>query len=454
MQTIAPPTGAKSSVIEAAKKAKAASAVLARTPTEGKNRALLAVAAGIRKHCEQIFSANRKDLDAMRLLVEAGEMAESLWRRLKIDEAKLAEIVAGIEQVAALEDPIGKVTYAVELDEGLRLYRVNCPIGVVGVVFESRPDALTQISALCLKSGNGVLLKGGKEAEHSNRILFEIIQSAASGEGLPADAMVLLESREDVTSMLGAEGFVDLIIPRGSNSLVRYVQQNTNIPVLGHAEGLCHIYIDRAADLEKALDITIDAKVQYPAVCNAVETLLVHRDVAREFLPDVIGKLRGLQVDVRVDREAIAETGIADVTLATEDDWRTEYCDLILSIRVVDSIEEAISHINTYGSRHTDAIVTEDAGAWDRFFAEVDSAGVYWNASTRFADGFRYGFGAEVGISTGKLHPRGPVGLDGLVTYKYKLVGEGQTVGLYSGSKARRLTHRSLERVQNDGEPR
>ena len=244
--------------------------------------------------------------------------------------------------------------------------------------------------------------------------------------------------------MLAAEGFVDLIIPRGSNALVRYVQENTNIPVLGHAEGLCHIYIDRAADLAKALDIAVDAKVQYPAVCNAVETLLVHRDVARTFLPDVIRKLQELRVEVRLDQRAIGETGIGDVTPATEDDWKTEYCDLILSIRVVDSIGEAISHINTYGSRHTDAIITEDPDAWDQFFAEVDSAGVYLNASTRFADGYRYGFGAEVGISTGKLHPRGPVGLDGLVTYKYKLIGEGHTVGLYSGALSRRLSHKPV----------
>ena len=444
MQTIPLSADATASVIEAAKKAKAASALLARTPTDIKNRALLAVAEAMRSHSAEIFAANRKDLDESRSLVESGEMADSIWRRLKLDETKLAEIVAGIEQVASLEDPIGKVTYAVELDEGLRLYRVNCPIGVVGVVFESRPDALTQIAALCLKSGNGVLLKGGKEAEHSNRVLFDLIQTAAAGAGLPADAMVLLENREDVASMLGAEGLVDLIIPRGSNALVRYVQQNTNIPVLGHAEGLCHIYIDRAADLNKALDITVDAKVQYPAVCNAVETLLVHRDVARNFLPHLIGKLQGLSVEVRMDKDEIGKTGVAGITPATEDDWRTEYGDLILSIRVVDSIEEAIGHINTFGSRHTDAIVTEDEGAWDRFFAEVDSAGVFLNASTRFADGFRYGFGAEVGISTGKIHPRGPVGLEGLVTYKYKLIGEGQTVGSYSGPMARRLTHKQL----------
>ena len=443
MQTTAPSANA-TAVIEAARKAKGASAVLARTSTEDKNRALMAVAGALRERARDIFAANRTDLDIARPQVEAGRLADSLYHRLKLDEAKLAGIIAGIEQVAVLEDPIGKVTYAVELDEGLRPYRVNCPIGVVGVVFESRPDALTQIASLCLKSGNGVLLKGGSEAEHSNRVLFEVIQGAAASSGLPADALVLLESREDVRSMLSAEGFVDLIIPRGSNALVRFVQENTNIPVLGHAEGICHIYVDRAADLRKALDITIDAKVQYPAVCNAVETLLVHREIAPIFLPDVITRLQELTVDVRLDQRSIDQFSIIGVAAATDEDWSTEYCDLILSIKVVDSIDEAISHINTYGSHHTDAMISEDAAGFDRFFAEVDSAGVYLNASTRFADGYRYGFGAEVGISTGKLHPRGPVGLEGLVTYKYKLVGEGQTVTTYSGEAGRRLKHRLL----------
>jgi glutamate-5-semialdehyde dehydrogenase len=444
MQTTAP-SASPTAVIEAARRAKAASAVLARTTTKEKDHALITIARALRENAGDIFAANRKDLDIARPLVEAGQMAESLYRRLKLDEAKLVDIIAGIEQVAALEDPIGKVTYAAELDEGLRLYRVNCPIGVVGVVFESRPDALTQIASLCLKSGNGVLLKGGREAEHSNRVLFEVIQSAAASAGLPPAAMVLLESREDVRSMLSAEGFVDLIIPRGSNDLVRFVQENTNIPVLGHAEGICHIYVDRAADLAKALAIAIDAKVQYPAACNAVETLLVHRDVAPAFLPDVISRLQDLGVEVRLDQRAIDQFSIVSIAAATDEDWSTEYCDLILSIKVVDSLEEAISHINTYGSRHTDAMITEDAAAFDRFFAEVDSAGVFLNASTRFADGYRYGFGAEVGISTGKLHPRGPVGLEGLVTYKYKLLGEGQTVGMYSASAAKRLNHRRLE---------
>jgi glutamate-5-semialdehyde dehydrogenase len=432
-------------VIEAAKKAKAASAVLARTSTEEKNRALMLIARSIEANAEGIFEANAKDLAAAKPLVETGDMAESLYRRLKLDKGKLRDIVAGIEQVAALDDPVGEITLATQLDEGLRLYRVNCPVGVVGVVFESRPDALTQISSLCLKSSNAVLLKGGREAEHSNRALFAIIQRAIVDAGLPASAIALLESREDVNEMLKAEGFVDLIIPRGSNELVRYVQQNTVIPVLGHAEGICHIYVDRAADLDKAFNITMDAKLQYPAACNAVETLLVDAEVAHEFLPRVIGALQQQGVEVRCDELSRKEYAIAGVALAREEDWQTEYCDLILSVKVVSGIDEAIAHINAYGSRHTDTIITEDASRFERFFAEVDSAGVYLNASTRFADGFRYGFGAEVGISTGKLHPRGPVGLEGLVTYKYKLVGAGHTVGMYSGPDGRRFTHKPIE---------
>ncbi|MEN3335886.1 MAG: glutamate-5-semialdehyde dehydrogenase [Blastocatellia bacterium] len=432
------------SVNEAAQKAKAASARLARLTAAEKNRALTQIALALESHAQDIYAANRRDLDRARPLVEAGEMPEALYRRLKLDEAKLRDMIAGVRQVVALDDPVGEITYAMELDENLRLYRVNCPIGVVGVIFESRPDALVQITALCFKSGNAVLLKGGREAEQSNRALFEIIQAAAASAALPADAMVLLERREDVDEMLKADGFVDLIIPRGSNALVRFVQENTNIPVLGHADGLCHIYVDRAADLEKAAAITKDAKLSYPAACNAVETLLVHRNVAREFLPGVVNMLAAHGVEVRADersRSALHDGNVAD---ATEADWRTEYCDLILSIKVVDSLDEAIAHINTYGSRHTEAIITEDAAAFERFFAEVDAAGVYWNASTRFADGFRYGFGAEVGISTAKLHPRGPVGLEGLVTYKYKLIGVGDTANTYSGPNAKPFTHRRI----------
>lgn len=432
-------------IIEAARRARASLLPLARMSAEEKNRALISVARRMEESAEAIFAANREDLERARPLVESGEMSEALYRRLKLDEAKLKDIVSGIAQVAALEDPVGQVTLATELDEDLRLYRVSCPIGVIGVIFESRPDALTQIASLALKSGNAVLLKGGREAEQSNRVLFDIFHQAAAVAGVTSGALALLESREDVDALLRAESYVDLIIPRGSNALVRYIQQNTAIPVLGHAEGICHIYVDEAADLDKALDISLDAKAQYPSACNAVETILVHCAVAPAFLPRVVESLKDKGVSVRCDDRAIDEFGITGTERASDEDWQTEYCDMIVSIKVVDSIRQAIDHINEFGSHHTDAIITEDDAAFDHFFIGVDSAGVFLNASTRFADGYRYGFGAEVGISTGKLHPRGPVGLDGLMTYKYKLVGAGHTVSRYSGPDARKFSHTKIE---------
>jgi glutamate-5-semialdehyde dehydrogenase len=435
----------REAIIDAARRARASLLPLSRLSAEEKNTALVSVARRMEERAEAIFAANSDDLERARPLVEAGEMAESIYRRLKLDDAKLRDIVSGILQVSALEDPVGKITLATELDEGLRLYRVSCPIGVIGVIFESRPDALTQIASLALKSGNAVLLKGGREAERSNRVLFDIFREASGLAGVPRDALALLETREDVEAMLKAESYVDLIIPRGSNALVRYIQQNTAIPVLGHAEGICHIYVDEAADIEAALKITLDAKAQYPSACNAVETLLVHRGVARAFLPRVVEGLKEKGVEVRCDGRAFDEFGVTGAERAADEDWRTEYCDMIVAIRVVDSIRQAIDHINEFGSHHTDSIVTEDEAAFDLFFAAVDSAGVFLNASTRFADGYRYGFGAEVGISTGKLHPRGPVGLDGLMTYKYKLVGAGHTVGLYSGPNARKFSHKKIE---------
>jgi delta-1-pyrroline-5-carboxylate synthetase len=430
-------------VLEAAKGASLAARSLARLSAEQKTAVLHAIAGALAANARAIAQANLEDLAAARALVEAGRMSDALLQRLTLDEGKLRGIVAGIEQVADMDDPVGRVTLATELDEGLRLERVTCPIGVIGVVFESRPDALPQIVSLCLKSGNAVLLKGGREAERSNRALYDVILGAAVGAGLPAAAITLLESREDVAELLDAHEYVDLIVPRGSNALVRHIQTHTSIPVLGHSEGICHVYVDRAADLDKALAIAVDAKVQYPSACNAMETLLVHEAIAPRFLSRAVAALRAAGVEVRCDERATREFGVAGPQ-ATEADWATEYSGLILSIRVVASLDEAIAHVNRYGSRHTEAIVTEDAAAFDRFFAEVDAAGVYMNASTRFADGFRYGFGAEVGVSTGKLHPRGPVGMDGLVTYKYRLVGGGHVVAAYSGPEARRFTHRPL----------
>jgi len=432
-------------VRELARRAGVAARELARMPAADRNRALEGIARALEDGAAPILEANARDLAAADALVEAGRLSAAARGRLRLDGDKLRSLAAGVRQVAALEDPVGRVTLSTELDEGLRLDRVTCPLGVIGVVFESRPDALVQIAVLCLKSGNAVLLKGGSEAEHSNRALFAALRCAAAEACVPADALALLESRDDVAALLEAERDVNLIVPRGSNALVRYVQDHTRIPVLGHAEGLCHVYVDRAADLARALAITLDAKVQYPAVCNAMETLLVHADVAGAFLPRAVEALASRGVEVRADPAAAAASGAgAPVVPAAAADWDTEYGDLVLSVKVVGSLEEAIAHINEHGSRHTYAIVTEDAEAASRFCADVDSAGVFVNASTRFADGYRYGFGAELGISTGKLHPRGPVGLEGLVSYKYRLVGAGHVVADYVGPRARPFTHRPL----------
>jgi glutamate-5-semialdehyde dehydrogenase len=345
-----------------------------------------------------------------------------------------------------LPDPIGAVQIHRELDTGLILQRVTCPLGVLGVIFESRPDAVMQIASLAIKSGNGVILKGGREAIRSCEALVNAICTGLSDAGIDTDAVQLLTTREETLALLRLDRYIDLIIPRGSNQFVRFIQSNTQIPVLGHADGLCHLYVDAAADVEKAVAIAIDAKTSYPSACNAIETLLVHRAIAPTFLPVLVPALQAHRVELRADRATIDLLPDAAALLqpATETDWVTEYCDLILSIKVVNSLNEAIDHINIYGSRHTEAIVTEDRAVAQAFIAQVDSAGVFHNCSTRFADGFRYGFGAEVGISTQKLPPRGPVGLEGLVTYKYQLTGDGHVSSTYAGEQAKPFTHRDL----------
>jgi glutamate-5-semialdehyde dehydrogenase len=330
-----------------------------------------------------------------------------------------------------------------ELDKGLELYKVSCPIGVIGVVFESRPDALVQISTLCLKSGNAVLLKGGSEAGRTNRILANVTAEASVKAGLPDGWIQQLETRQDVAEMLALDEFIDLIVPRGSNEFVRYIMNNTNISVLGHAEGICHVYVDGKADVEMAVSIAVDSKCQYVAVCNAAETLLVDEKIAGVYLPKVKKALEEKGVEIRgCDKTR----KLIDVRAACEKDWETEYLDLILSVKVVKGINEAIEHINKYGSRHTDTTVTSDKTNACKFLESVDSANVFWNASTRFSDGYRYGLGAEVGISTNKIHSRGPVGLDGLVIYKWKLLGSGQIAADYSGRGAKKFTHKKLGR--------
>ena len=423
--------------------ARSAALALAPLSNEVRNRALAAMADAIDENVARILEANAEDVKAAEPLVASGEMSEPLLRRLELSERKIAQMADGVRAVAALPDPLGVARMATLLDEELTLRRVTCPLGVIAAVFESRPDALVQIASLCLKSGNAAILKGGREAAHTNRLVSEVLRGAASSTGdAPADALQLVEAREDVQALLSRDDAVDLLIPRGSNEFVRYIKEHSNIPVLGHADGICHLYVDEAADTEMAVRLTFDAKTQYPAVCNAIETLLVHEKKAGEFLPLVAEALKEKGVAIRGCDETRAI--LASAGAATEEDWKTEYLDLILSVRVVESLGEAVDHINRYGSRHTDAIVTADESAARTFLSRVDAASVMWNASTRLADGFRYGFGAEVGIATDKIHARGPVGLEGLVTYKYQLEGNGQLVSDYEGADARAFLHRPI----------
>ena len=424
-------------VSDAARSAKEGARILAALKGERKNSALKAIAEKLQIRKEEIFSANDKDLKRS----EEENLAAPLLKRLTFKESKLEEVVRGIESLVKLADPVGKVLKATELDEGLNLYQVACPIGVIGMIFESRPDALVQIATLCLKSGNGVLLKGGSEARETNRILADIIHDASVEAGCPSGWLQLVESREEVQEMLALDKLIDLIIPRGSNSFVQYIMKNSNIPVMGHADGICHIYLDAEADPAKAVPIVVDSKTQYVAVCNALETLLVHRDAAPALLPPLKEALEAKHVEIRGCGETCR---IIDVKGADETDWETEYLDYILSIKIVSSMDEAIDHIHRFGSGHTDAIVTENAERAEDFMNRVDTADALWNCSTRFADGFRFGLGAEVGISTGKIHARGPVGMEGLMIYKWKLYGKGQIVDDYSTGK-KSFTHKPLD---------
>jgi glutamate-5-semialdehyde dehydrogenase len=396
---------------------RASKAFLKLSTTVDRTAILHEIAAALRGNASTIFEANRKDLDAAR----AGGIAEPLVKRLVFNEAKLRDVVEGIEQIARMDDPVGQVIAETELDEGLILKKVQSPIGVLAMIYESRPDAGPQIASLAIRSGNAVLLKGGREAANTNAAIGETIRQVLAKYGVE-HAVQLISTREEIAELLKMDDLINLVIPRGSNEMVRSIQQSTKIPVLGHADGICHVYIDEFADPEKAARIAVDSKAQYPAVCNAAETLLVHsRFRDRE---KVLQALRNAGVELR------------------DSGFGTEYLDLIMNVKVVESLDEAIQHIQKYGSAHTDAIVTENWKNAERFLNEVDSAGVYWNASTRFADGFRYGFGAEVGVSTNKTHARGPVGVEGLLIYKYQLIGNGHIVATYSGENARPFLHR------------
>ena len=421
--------------------AKEASFVLAASASEARNAALLAVADALESHKDEIFAANAKDMEA----AKADGIAAPVLKRLKFDENKLADVCAGLRALAAMEDPIGHEQLRTELADGLVLSRVACPIGVVGVIFESRPDALVQIAGLCLKSGNAVLLKGGREAMHSNQALYDVMKQASEAAGMPQGWAGLLTTREEVGAMLAMDEYIDLIIPRGSNSFVRYIMDNSRIPVLGHSDGVCHVYLDAKCDVQMAARVTVDAKIQYPAACNAAETLLVHKDAAHHALPIVAAALHVAGVKIKADARVQALIPGIPCEAADESDWETEYLDAILSIKVVDSMEEAIRHINHYGSHHTDSILSANAQNINTFMTLVDSADVFANCSTRFADGFLFGFGAEVGIATGKIHARGPMGMEGLCTYKYRLYGSGQTLTELNGGKIS-LTHKEIEK--------
>ena len=422
-----------------AQKAKTAAINLAAADTAAKNRALAAIARALEAEKDTILAANQADLE--RSTREA--LAAPLLKRLRFDAPKIAEACEGIASLIGLADPVGATQAATELDDHLLLYRVSRPIGVIGVIFESRPDALVQISCLCLKSGNAVLLKGGHEASETNRVLADIIMRASREAGMPDGWLNLMETRADVAAMLAMDAHIDLIIPRGSNEFVRYIMDHTRIPVLGHADGICHVYIDRDADPAMARRIAVDSKTQYVAVCNAAETFLVHAGMAEALLPPLMEDLTARGVEIRGCERTAA---IVAAKPATDEDWRTEYLDLVVSIRVVDSLDAAVDHINRYGSGHTDVIVTADRARALRFMDHVDTADVFVNCSSRFSDGFRFGLGAEVGISTNKIHARGPVGLEGLLIYQWRLVGDGQIVADYSGPDGRSFSHRRLDK--------
>jgi glutamate-5-semialdehyde dehydrogenase len=459
----------ENNVMQLARQAALAAPALASTSLEKRNQTILQFAEILDRRRAEILEANSKDA----LNKDAAEFKSG---RMAIDNSKIDTVIAGCKALVAMNDPLGAIDYAKELDEGLRLYRVTCPIGVIGIIFEARPDVLPQIAALALKSGNAILLKGGQEVEHTNKVLFACLQEALKTAGLPESSAALLASRSDVAALLKADQYVDLIIPRGSNSLVSYIQSNTKIPVLGHAEGICHVYVHHSADIEQAMSVAVDAKCDYPEACNTMETLLLDKALTAEKQLAILTALHKAEVELKLDSalftlcttsglnsklspdsqndlQSNSQTNLqnhlktgAAISTAEEADWSREYGSLCLSAKIVDGVDEAIVHINQYGSGHTDAIICQDNQAWLKFFNGVKSAGVYHNASTRFADGFRYGFGAEVGISTSKLPPRGPVGLEGLVTYKYKIEGAGHKASDYHGAGAKSFRHTDIEK--------
>ena len=425
-----------------AQAAKQAARCLASASIEQRNLALEEIARGLELSTAEILEANAQDVAEAKPALERGELSKALVDRLELSVEKLQAMIEGVRGVIALPDPVGRVLDRVELDSGLELEKVSCPLGLLAVIFEARPDAVTQITSLAIKSANSVILKPGREVERTARAIVETIRAALRSQSIPEASVINIQQRAEVRELLKLDDLIDLVIPRGGYDLVRFVQSNTRIPVLGHAEGVCHIYVDAAADFDMALDIIDDAKTDYPAVCNAVETVLVDQAIAGTFLPLLATRMKEKGVRLRGSAEVVSAIPDVAVELVAEHEWHTEYGDLILALKIVPGVNEAIDHIQRFGSAHTDAIVTSDPNTARTFLQRVDSAGVFHNASTRFADGYRYGFGAEVGISTSRLHARGPVGLEGLTTYKYVLRGHGQVVRDYRGPKARPFLHR------------
>ncbi len=426
----------RNDLLEKADKVRLASIKISQTGNQNRIKALNFMADYLEKNSKEILEANNADYSS----AEKKGISRALLSRLKLSKEKLNSGIEGVRKVGELADPVNQVQIKRELSKGLILERKTVPIGVLGVIFESRPDAVMQISSLAIRSGNGVMLKGGSEANLTNTSIVKALQEGLNKSGLDKNAICLLTSRKDSMGMLSLEKYINLIIPRGSNELVKFIQENTRIPVLGHADGICHLFIDIEANLEMALSVALDSKIQYPAACNAIETLLVHKDIAPAFLEKAIPLFNSNDVKLIGDKRSV-ELGLKYE--ASLEDWKTEYLDLILSIKIVDDLEEAITHIQKYSSKHTDGIITENSNTANKFMNVVDSAGVFHNCSTRFADGFRYGFGAEVGISTQTLPPRGPVGLEGLVTYKYFLGGNGNIVDDFTSGKAI-YTHKDL----------
>lgn len=420
-------------LIDLVKNAKESTYKLQSLNTEIKNYALSEIAKNIEKRKNEIFEANNKDLENAKELLNNKKISLSMFNRLKLDDNKMIDIISGIKDVIKLEEPINKVLTETELDDNLILKKVSCPIGLIAVIFEARPDVISQISSLCIKSSNAVILKGGSEGENTNKIIFEIINQVLSDiKEFPKNSVNLVFSREDIKNILSMDKYIDLIIPRGSNDLVQYIKANTNIPVLGHADGICHLYIDESANIENALKICLDSKAQYPSACNSVETILINKNIANEFLKKLYYLFKENEIKINGDEEV--KKILYDIGIVK--DWHKEYGDKEVSLKIVDNVEEAYKHINKYSSHHTDSIISENKENIEKFMTFVDSANVYLNVSTRFSDGFRYGFGAEVGISTNKTHARGPVGLEGLTIYKYKLFGNYQIVDDYVSHKS------------------